>query len=64
LGREREIPEIMESVLSCPVTTLVGPGGVGKTALATTVAASVSASEFADVWLAPLRLELLREEAP
>jgi ABC-type branched-subunit amino acid transport system ATPase component len=33
------IREVSESVTSAPVTTLVGPGGVGKTALAMTVAA-------------------------
>ena len=36
LGRQREFAEITESVLSWPVTTVIGPGGVGKTALATT----------------------------
>ena len=59
LGRDQEITEVTESVRTCPVTTLIGPGGVGKTALATTVAAMVSHEEFADgvavVWLAPLR---------
>jgi hypothetical protein len=35
LGRDREITEVTESVRSSPVTTLIGPGGVGKTALAT-----------------------------
>ena len=59
LGRDREIVEITESILSNPVTTLVGPGGVGKTALATTVAAGVNREAFADgvaiVWLAHLR---------
>lgn len=42
LGREREFAEIKESVLSWPVTTVIGPGGVGKTALATTVAATIT----------------------
>ena len=59
LGRDREIAEVTESVRSSPVTTLVGPGGVGKTAVATTVAATFDREEFADgvavVWLAPLR---------
>src|SRR5438105_3298190 len=59
LGREREFAEIKESVLSWPVTTVIGPGGVGKTALATTVAATITRDELprgaAVVWLAPLR---------
>jgi predicted ATPase len=58
VGREREVAEVIESVLSTPVTTLTGPGGVGKTALATTVAAAV-ATQFPGgvivVWLAALR---------
>jgi ABC-type uncharacterized transport system YnjBCD ATPase subunit len=57
LGRDREITEVAETVRSCLVTTLIGPGGVGKPALATTVAATFSREEFADgvavVWLAP-----------
>src|SRR5450432_4193568 len=59
LGRDREIAEVTESVRSSPVTTLIGPGGVGKTALATAVAATFDRKEFGDgvavVWLAPLR---------
>src|SRR5689334_7205991 len=58
VGRDREIAEIAESVASVPLTTLTGPGGVGKTALALTVAADASA-RFPDgvfvVWLASLR---------
>ena len=66
LGRDKEMAEVMHSVRTNAVTTLVGPGGVGKTALARAVAAAVAtpsgaapAVAFADgvftVWLAPLR---------
>jgi MoxR-like ATPase len=58
VGREREVAEVTESVASTPVTTLTGPGGVGKTALAMTVAAA-AAAQFPDgvcvVWLGSLR---------
>lgn len=58
VGRGRELEEVIESVASTPVTTLTGPGGVGKTALALAVAAEASA-QFPDgvfvVWLASLR---------
>jgi non-specific serine/threonine protein kinase len=58
IGRERESTEVKESVLSTPVTTLTGPGGVGKTALAVNVAAACPA-EFPGgvvvVWLGSLR---------
>lgn len=58
IGRERESTEVKESVLSTPVTTLTGPGGVGKTALAVNVAAAYSAefpSGVVVVWLGSLR---------
>jgi hypothetical protein len=42
VGRDREIRNVSESVTSAPVTTLVGPGGLGKTALAIMVAAGSS----------------------
>jgi predicted ATPase len=42
VGRDRELAEVVESLMSAPVTTLVGPGGVGKTALAMTVAAAAA----------------------
>lgn len=66
LGRDQELLDVLDSVCTNAVTTLVGPGGVGKTALASGVAAAAvaparaaSALAFADgvftVWLAPLR---------
>ena len=58
VGRDREIAEVIESVVSAPLTTVTGPGGVGKTALALAVAAESSA-QFPDgvfvAWLASLR---------
>ena len=58
VGRENEIRDVSESVASAPVTTLLGPGGVGKTALAVAVAAACS-QDFPGgvtvVWLGSLR---------
>ena len=58
VGRDDEIRDVSESVTSAPVTTLLGPGGVGKTALAVTVAAACS-RDFPGgvtvVWLGSLR---------
>jgi predicted ATPase len=42
IGRESELREVAESIALSPVTTLTGPGGVGKTALAISVAAACS----------------------
>lgn len=58
VGRDREISEVAKSVASEPLTTMTGPGGVGRTTLALAVATEASA-RFPDgvfvVWLASLR---------
>jgi predicted ATPase len=58
VGRDSEIRDVSESIVSAPVTTLTGPGGVGKTALAMAVAAACT-GDFPDgvtvVWLGSLR---------
>jgi predicted ATPase len=58
VGRDNEIREVSESVGSAPVTTVLGPGGVGKTALALAVAAAC-AQDFPDgvtvAWLGSVR---------
>jgi ketosteroid isomerase-like protein len=58
VGRELEVAEVTESFGTVAVTTVVGPGGVGKTALATAVAAAV-AEQFSGgvfvVWLGSLQ---------
>ena len=58
VGRDSELRDVSESLSSAPVTTLLGPGGVGKTALAIAVAAACS-RDFPGgvtvVWLGALR---------
>ena len=47
VGREREVGELTGFVLDCPLVTVTGPGGVGKTRLAVEVARAV-VGEFPD----------------
>ena len=58
VGRDSELRDVSESLTSAAVTTLLGPGGVGKTALAIAVAGAC-ARDFPGgvtvVWLGSLR---------
>ncbi len=58
IGRDSELREVAESIALSPVTTLTGPGGVGKTALAIAAAAACS-GDFGGgvtvVWLGSVR---------
>lgn len=54
VGREADVPGVVEALHAEPLVTLVGPGGVGKTRLAL-AAASQLREEFADgAWLVDL----------
>jgi len=47
VGRDQEVGELTGFVLGCPLVTVTGPGGVGKTRLAVEVARAVG-GEFPD----------------
>lgn len=54
IGRHDELRAVAEALESTPITTLVGPGGIGKTRLAIE-AATAAALDLADeVWLVEL----------
>ena len=54
IGRGTELAQLRETVRTCRLVTLVGPGGVGKTRLAVEVAASLR-DEYRDgAWLVEL----------
>jgi predicted ATPase/transcriptional regulator with XRE-family HTH domain len=46
-GRERELAEVTDLLLRCPLVVLTGPGGVGKTALAQAVLAGLDRPHLA-----------------
>jgi len=58
LGREKELPEVLQLLAGTRLLTLTGPGGTGKTRLATQAAAMLTEDYPDGVWwvpLAPLR---------
>jgi predicted ATPase/DNA-binding SARP family transcriptional activator len=56
VGREGEVGQVGEALATYRLVTLVGPGGAGKTRLATEVAAQAGVGELAPdgVWMAEL----------
>jgi predicted ATPase/DNA-binding SARP family transcriptional activator len=54
VGRAEEHARIVRQLKEARLVTLVGPGGVGKTRLATTVAADLAADISGGVWLTEL----------
>ncbi len=58
LGREKELPQVLRLLSDARLLTLTGPGGTGKTRLATQAAAMVAENYPDGIWwvpLAPLR---------
>ena len=54
VGRDVELGQVAEAVRSSRLVTLIGPGGVGKTRLATEVAALVREQHPGGAWLVEL----------
>jgi predicted ATPase/class 3 adenylate cyclase len=54
VGREELLAEVIDELARRPVVTLVGPGGIGKTRLATEVGLRVEPRFPAGTWMAPL----------
>jgi predicted ATPase/DNA-binding SARP family transcriptional activator len=54
IGRQGELAQLSETVRTCRLVTLVGPGGVGKTRLAVEVAASLREEHRDGAWLVEL----------
>jgi transcriptional regulator with XRE-family HTH domain len=54
VGRERELAEVGQLLRALRLLTLVGPGGVGKTRLATEVGRNVAAEYTDGAWLVEL----------
>lgn len=54
VGRTKELEHVRDCLRGDRLVTLVAPGGAGKTRLALEVAAELSQSEDAEVWLADL----------
>lgn len=54
VGREHELHDVAGLLAQPGLVTLVGPGGVGKTRLASELAASVATSYHGGAWLAEL----------
>jgi predicted ATPase/DNA-binding SARP family transcriptional activator len=54
VGRRAELEELTETLRTCRLVTLVGPGGVGKTRLAVEAAASLRVEHPDGAWLVEL----------